>query len=113
MFDSTLAFTRYRLEVVRGWPDGEVKDKLITAIESFLRRNEGKPDQPQRAAYSGTPGTESPLRVRRSSRLSLKPGLLVGKTARGNSGCSSQVKLKSIADEIAVSGITALADSVR
>ena len=24
-FDSTLAFTRYQLEVVRCWPDGEVK----------------------------------------------------------------------------------------
>ena len=52
MFDSNLAFTRYRLEVVRGWPDGEVKDKLIAAIESSLRRNDGKPDQPQGTAYS-------------------------------------------------------------
>jgi hypothetical protein len=53
MFDSNLAFTRYRLEVIRSWPDGEVKDKLITAIESSLRRNDGKPDQPQATAHSG------------------------------------------------------------
>jgi len=52
MFDSNLAFTRYRLEVVRSWPDGEVKDKLITAIESSLRRNDGKSDQRQGTAYS-------------------------------------------------------------
>jgi hypothetical protein len=53
MFDSNLAFTRYWLEVVRSWPDGEFKDKLITAIESSLRRNDGKPDQPKGTTYSG------------------------------------------------------------
>ena len=38
MFDSALAFTRYRLEVVKTWPDGEVKEELLAAIEASLRR---------------------------------------------------------------------------
>jgi len=47
MFDSALAFTRYRREVVQSWPDSEVKDKLLPAIEAFLRRNSPESDQPQ------------------------------------------------------------------
>ena len=39
MFDSALAFDRYRLEVVRSWPDSAVKDKLLASIECSLRRN--------------------------------------------------------------------------
>jgi hypothetical protein len=38
MFDSAQAFTRYRLEVARSWPDGEAKDKLLAAIECSLRQ---------------------------------------------------------------------------
>ena len=41
MFDSALAFNRYRLEVVRSWPASGVKDTLIAAIESSLRKSEG------------------------------------------------------------------------
>jgi hypothetical protein len=39
MFDSALAFDRYRLEVVRSWPNSAVKDKLLASIECSLRRN--------------------------------------------------------------------------
>ena len=39
MFDSALAFERYRLEVVRRWPDSAVKDQLLASIECSLRRN--------------------------------------------------------------------------
>ena len=39
MFDSALAFERYRLEVVRGWPDSAVKDQLLASIQCSLRRN--------------------------------------------------------------------------
>jgi len=39
MFDSALAFERYRLEVVRSWPDSAVKDRLLASIECSLRRN--------------------------------------------------------------------------
>ena len=39
MFDSALAFARYRREVVRTWPDNEVKDQLLASIECSLRRN--------------------------------------------------------------------------
>ena len=39
MFDSALAFERYRLEVVRSWPDSAVKDQLLASIECSLRRN--------------------------------------------------------------------------
>jgi hypothetical protein len=39
MFDSAFAFERYRLEVVRRWPDSAVKDKLLASIECSLRRN--------------------------------------------------------------------------
>jgi hypothetical protein len=39
MFDSALAFERYRLEVVRTWPDSEIKDKLRASIEYSLQRN--------------------------------------------------------------------------
>jgi hypothetical protein len=47
MFDSVLAFNRYRLEVVRSWPASEVKDKLLVAIEFSLRKSE-RPGQPPR-----------------------------------------------------------------
>ena len=40
MFDSAIAFERYRLEVVRRWPDSAVKDKLLASIECSLRRND-------------------------------------------------------------------------
>ena len=39
MLDSALAFERYRLEVVRSWPDSAVKDQLLASIECSLRRN--------------------------------------------------------------------------
>lgn len=48
MFDSAQAFTRYRLEVARSWPDGEAKDNLLAAIESSLRQ-----EQRHRARNSG------------------------------------------------------------
>lgn len=47
MFDSALAFDRYRLEVVRSWPASGAKDKLIAAIEYSLRKSE-RPHQPRR-----------------------------------------------------------------
>lgn len=47
MFDSVLAFNRYRLEVVRSWPASEVKDRLLAAIEFALRKSE-RPGQPPR-----------------------------------------------------------------
>jgi hypothetical protein len=48
MFDSAQAFTRYRLEVVRSWPDGDVKDTVLAAIESSLRKNDaGRRDRPK------------------------------------------------------------------
>jgi hypothetical protein len=47
MFDSVLAFNRYRLEVVRSWPASEVKDRLLAAIEFTLRKSE-RPGQPPR-----------------------------------------------------------------
>jgi hypothetical protein len=36
MFDAALAFDRYRLEVVQGWPDGDEKNTLLAAIRSSL-----------------------------------------------------------------------------
>lgn len=39
MFDSASAFERYRLEVIRSWPDSAVKDRLLASIEYSLRRN--------------------------------------------------------------------------
>jgi hypothetical protein len=36
MFDSTLAFDRYRLEVVERWPDGREKEALLVAIKASL-----------------------------------------------------------------------------
>jgi hypothetical protein len=54
MFDAAQAFTRYRLEVVRSWPDGEAKDNLLAAIESSLRQNEKNREQRQKAANWGT-----------------------------------------------------------
>ena len=44
MFDSALAFTRYRLEVVKSWPNGQEKFALLAAIESSLRRLEAERD---------------------------------------------------------------------
>jgi len=55
MFDAALAFTRYRLEVVRSWPDSEVKDKLLAALESCLRKSTPGQNQPQRTASSDGP----------------------------------------------------------
>jgi hypothetical protein len=42
MFDSALAFDRYRLEVVKSWPDGQEKSAIMAAIECALRRHEGE-----------------------------------------------------------------------
>ena len=39
MFDSALAFERYRLEVVRNWPDSAAKEKVLASIEYSLGRN--------------------------------------------------------------------------
>jgi hypothetical protein len=36
MFDAALAFDRYRLEVVQGWPDGDEKTTLLAAIRFSL-----------------------------------------------------------------------------
>ena len=36
MFDAALAFDRYGLEVVQGWPDGDEKKMLLAAIRSSL-----------------------------------------------------------------------------
>jgi hypothetical protein len=47
MFDSALAFNRYRLEVVQSWPPSEAKEKLIAAIEFSLRKSE-RPRQPRK-----------------------------------------------------------------
>jgi hypothetical protein len=47
MFDSVLAFNRYRLEVVRSWPASEAKEKLVAAIEYSLRKSE-RPGQPRK-----------------------------------------------------------------
>jgi hypothetical protein len=52
MFDAALAFTRYRLEAVRSWPDCEAKDKLLAALESSLRKSNLEQDQAQRTARS-------------------------------------------------------------
>jgi hypothetical protein len=54
MFDSAQAFTRYRLEVVRTWPDGELKDKLLAAIESSLRQGKKNREHRQTATNSST-----------------------------------------------------------
>jgi len=53
MFDSALAFERYRLEVVRSWPDSTVKDKLLASIEYSLRRNSQNREAPGWRAGSG------------------------------------------------------------
>jgi hypothetical protein len=45
MFDSALAFHRYRLEVVKNWPDGQLKSQLIQSIESALRRHLEREDR--------------------------------------------------------------------
>jgi hypothetical protein len=47
MFDSVLAFNRYRLEVVRSWPASEVKDRLLAAIEFSLRKGERPGEAPR------------------------------------------------------------------
>jgi hypothetical protein len=53
MFDSALAFERYRLEVVRSWPDSAVKDQLLVSIEYSLRRNGQSRGQLDSQAGSG------------------------------------------------------------
>ncbi len=45
MFDTALAFNRYRLEVVKSWPDGQLKSQLIASIESALRRDQGEREE--------------------------------------------------------------------
>jgi hypothetical protein len=57
MFDSALAFERYRLEVVRSWPDSAVKDKLLASIECSLRRNGRSREHRDPLAGSGEPET--------------------------------------------------------
>jgi hypothetical protein len=57
MFDSALAFNRYRLEVVKSWPDGQLKSQLIASIESALRRHQGEREDRQ-PSKSKTPQNE-------------------------------------------------------
>jgi hypothetical protein len=46
MFDAAMAFDRYRLEVVRRWPDGHEKEAVLAAIRSSLvSKNPGKESQ--------------------------------------------------------------------
>jgi uncharacterized protein YeaO (DUF488 family) len=46
MFDATLAFDRYRLEVVRRWPDGLEKETVLAAIRaSLVSKHPGKGSQ--------------------------------------------------------------------
>lgn len=45
MFDAMAAFDRYRLEVVKTWPEGEEKEALIAAIEASLLRS-GRREEP-------------------------------------------------------------------
>jgi hypothetical protein len=57
MFDSALAFERYRLEVVRSWPASEAKDRLIAAIEYSLEKaREGRASSGAQKAVSGPKG---------------------------------------------------------
>lgn len=43
MFDEALAFDRYRLEVVRRWPDGHEKETVLAAIRaSLVSKNPGQ-----------------------------------------------------------------------
>lgn len=37
MFDSAMAFERYRLEVIRHWPDNEIKDIVRASIEVSMK----------------------------------------------------------------------------
>jgi len=53
MFDSAIAFERYRLEVVRRWPDSAVKDKLLASIEFSLRRNGPSRELPDKYGVIG------------------------------------------------------------
>jgi hypothetical protein len=53
MFDSALAFNRYRLEVVKSWPDGQLKSQLIASIESTLRRHQGEREERKPANSKG------------------------------------------------------------
>lgn len=53
MFDSVLAFNRYRLEVVKSWPDGQLKSQLMASIESTLRRYQGEREERKPANSKG------------------------------------------------------------
>jgi hypothetical protein len=53
MFDTALAFSRYRLEVVKSWPDGQLKSQLIASIESALRRYQGEREEHEPANSKG------------------------------------------------------------
>lgn len=57
MFDAALAFDRYRLEVVRSWPDSAVKDKLLASIECSLRRNGASPGHPDPLSLLASPAS--------------------------------------------------------
>ena len=48
IFDSAVAFNRYRLEVMRSWPASKAKDKLMAAIECCSQKSE-------RSGPAGTP----------------------------------------------------------
>ena len=61
MFDSALAFERYRLEVVRRWPDSAVKDKLLASIEYSLRRNAAGRERLDSRAGSGESTDTDPM----------------------------------------------------
>ena len=54
MYNPALAFDRYRLDVVKSWPEGEMKNTLLAAIESSLRRQggHGLTEQPYATASS-------------------------------------------------------------
>jgi hypothetical protein len=62
MFDAAMAFDRYRLEVVRRWPDGHEKETVLAAIRSSLvSKHPGKRSHEIRTQWDAS-STERSLR---------------------------------------------------
>jgi hypothetical protein len=78
MFESAVAFNRYRLEVMRSWPASKAKDKLMAAIECSSQKSD----------RSGPAGTPEGLEVVTGAQQNGRPGVICSR-ASNNEGVIS------------------------
>jgi hypothetical protein len=100
MFDSALAFARYRREVVRSWPDSAVKDQLLGSIECSLRRNGQSRGQLDSQAGSGELEVGRDAMGQPGSEMASSPAPAHGSFLKSNRPQIGKIKRAAICSKI-------------